>query len=197
MQRVTDLATAFEHIARTRMAGVPILNADLRTEAVAFQAQADDGGEPGLLGILITPWFMNLLWLPDARAPAPAVPGSSRLRRLGGEALSFIGAEEAGCRFEACSLFSPMFEFQDQAAARAVAQAALTHLRQSIQPLQPRPVKASVQAEPCDKLKTGSVEALHPDQAVSPSTSSRRTAAPPQLSRRGLLFGRRPVQTTR
>ncbi|NML15725.1 [NiFe]-hydrogenase assembly chaperone HybE [Azohydromonas caseinilytica] len=191
MQRIQGLVHAFEQIARTRMAGVPILNVALRAEAVDFQRHADDEGGPGLLGILITPWFMNLLWLPDAHAPA-STPGTSRLRRLGGEALSFIAAEEAGCRFEACSLFSPVFEFADQAAARAVAQAALAHLRQPIQSSRhgsAMAVKDSVRAEP--------VEAPQPDQAVSPSTSAVRTNTSPQLSRRGLLFGRRPAETTR
>ncbi|MDZ5461390.1 [NiFe]-hydrogenase assembly chaperone HybE, partial [Azohydromonas lata] len=140
MQRVEMLVGAFEHIARTRMAGVPVLHAGLKTEALGFAPQCCDEGLPGVLGVLVTPWFMNLLWLPPDDAPALAL-GASRLRRLGGETLSFLGAEEAGCRFEACSLFSPMFEFQDQDAARAVALAALQALRGA-------PVKADVAPAP-------------------------------------------------
>ncbi|WP_298235021.1 [NiFe]-hydrogenase assembly chaperone HybE [uncultured Azohydromonas sp.] len=172
MQRVASLVAAFEHIARTRMAGVPLLHAALRTEAVGFQPQADDDGEAGLLGVLVTPWFMNLLWLPGAQA-APLALGATRPRRLGGETLSFLGGEEGGCRFEACSLFSPMFEFADQHAARAVALAALGHLRQP-------QAAAAVTAAPVVK--------------AAPAPAS---AAPGVPTRRGLLFGRRAAKAAR
>jgi [NiFe] hydrogenase assembly HybE family chaperone len=181
MQRVAFLITAFEHIARTRMAGVPLLNAALRTEAVGFEPQADDEGEAGLLGVLVTPWFMNLVWLPGMQA-APLEVGATRLRRLGGETLSFLGAEEAGCRFEACSLFSPMFEFADQGAARAVAQAALAHLRQ------PRPA-------------TAAAETFLVEKATLPAPAAEPTRPPPGTpgapTRRGLLFGRRAAEAAR
>lgn len=170
MQRVALLAAAFEHIARTRMASVPLLHAALRIEAVGFQPQADDDGEAGLLGVLVTPWFMNLLWLPGAQA-APLALGATRPRRLGGETLSFLGGEEDGCRFEACSLFSPMFEFADQAAARAVALAALEHLRQP---------------------QTATAVAAAPAVKATPAP-----AAPGAPTRRGLLFGRRAAEAAR
>jgi [NiFe] hydrogenase assembly HybE family chaperone len=179
MQRVASLVAAFEHIARTRMAGVPLLHAALRTEAVGFQAQADDDGEAGLLGVLITPWFMNLLWLPGAQA-LPLALGATRSRRLGGETLSFLGGEEDGCRFEACSLFSPMFEFADQAAARAVALAALGHLRQ------PQATTAAVAAAPV--VKAG---------PPTPAPARPAPAAPGAPTRRGLLFGRRAAEAAR
>jgi [NiFe] hydrogenase assembly HybE family chaperone len=183
MQRVGLLVGAFERIARTRMAGVPILHAGLRTEAVGFAAQADDEGQPGLLGILITPWFMNLVWLPptDASVQAGALPvGVSRMRPLGSEPLSFIGAEESGCRFEACSLFSPMFEFADQAGARAVAQAVLQALRQ--------PQAAAQAAAPAlaAPVAPAGVDAPRPPPAL-----------PGAPTRRGLLFGRRTKEPAR
>jgi [NiFe] hydrogenase assembly HybE family chaperone len=174
MQRVGQLVGAFERIARTRMAGVPILHAGLRSEAVGFEHQTDDEGQPGVLGILLTPWFMNLLWLLPADADALPM-GVSRVRHLGGEPLSFIGAEESGCRFEACSLFSPMFEFPDQAAARAVAQAVLQELR--------RPNAAPVATAP-----------VAPATINAPRPPVSQPSAP---TRRGLLFGRRAAESAR
>lgn len=79
--------------------------------------------------MLVTPWFMNLVWLP-AEATVPTAVGATRMRRVGNEALPFIGAHEEGFgAYEACSLFSPMFEFADHEAALATARAVLDALR--------------------------------------------------------------------
>ena len=177
MQRVQWLVGAFERIARTRMAGVPLLHAGLRTEALGFAAQLDDDGQPGVLGVLLTPWFMNLVWLPPADAPALPV-GASRLRPLGGEVLSFIAAQEEGCCFEACSLFSPMFEFPDQAAARSVALAVLQALRQ--------PAAAAQAVAPAAVAPASDPPASAADAAAAPK--------PDAPTRRGLLFGRRAAR---
>lgn len=123
-QRVTLLTRVFRSIGETRMQGVPVLHPGLRVEAVAFEA-VDDGA----FGVLITPWFMNLMWLPfnDAEA-VPA--GSTRMRELGGERLEFIGAREISFgAYEMCSLFSPMSDFADQDAARETAGEVLRLLR--------------------------------------------------------------------
>ncbi|PPE70081.1 [NiFe]-hydrogenase assembly chaperone HybE [Caldimonas thermodepolymerans] len=115
------LVQAYGRIARTRMAGLPMCHPGLGVEAVGFHHRTLDGGEAGWLGVLVTPWCMNLVWRPDDPA-CVAAPGRERTHRLGEADYGFIGAQEDGMgRFEACSLFSPMFEFEDMAAARAVA----------------------------------------------------------------------------
>ena len=53
------LESAFERVRRERMIDVPMLNPRLAVQAVGFR---DWRG--GWLGILITPWFMNLMLLP-------------------------------------------------------------------------------------------------------------------------------------
>jgi len=75
-QRLQQLQHLFEQIASTRMAGLPILHPALRVETLGFEplpmdalpqepaAPAGLQAQPELLGILITPWFMNLLCLP-------------------------------------------------------------------------------------------------------------------------------------
>lgn len=123
--RVAALEALFRHIAATRMAGVPVLNLALDVAARGF---APDG-EGGLWGVLVTPWFMNLVRLPGPQRPPLAV-GATRRCVLGDEAFDFIGAHEDGFGpFEACSLFSPMHEFSDQAAALATADAVVALLR--------------------------------------------------------------------
>jgi len=129
--RVADLVALFSTIARTRMADVPVLNAALRVEALGFErsSSGDDAVDAGI-GILITPWFMNLVHLPALRDDAVASVGRTERHALGGAVFDFIGAHEPAVgAFSACSLFSPMFEFADQAAARATALAVLGRLR--------------------------------------------------------------------
>jgi len=144
-RRVRLLEDLYREIEATRMAGLGITNPRLAVVAVGFEAEAAGGAS----GVLVTPWFMNLVWLPDevpsaapgssepepaaeaGPAPAPLAVGASRARTLGHEAIDFLGAFEPGIgAFETCSLFSPMFEFVDQAAALATAQAALQLRRQ-------------------------------------------------------------------
>jgi [NiFe] hydrogenase assembly HybE family chaperone len=73
---------------------------------------------------------MNLLRLPLVREDDVTRVGRSRSLTVGRERFDFIGAHEAAFgSFEACSLFSPMFDFPDQAAARLTAVAVLSSLR--------------------------------------------------------------------
>lgn len=137
-QQVARLVAAFVDVSTTRMQGVPVLNPALAVEAVDFEMI---GQEPhAALGILITPWFMNLVWLPmQQQATLPV--GQMALRRLGDTDFEFIGAHEpAFGDYEMCSLFSPMFEFAGQDAARATARQVLAQLRREAPP---RPAASS------------------------------------------------------
>lgn len=140
-QRLQQLQHLFEQIARSRMAGLPILNPALRVEALGFEplpaealpadpaAQAPPQPRPELLGILITPWFMNLLCLPLRPCLAPAAE-PKRTLHLGGQRFEFLPhVEPALGAFWCCSLFSPMNEFAAQAQARETALAVLQALR--------------------------------------------------------------------
>ena len=117
--RVAQLEQVFANIGATRMHGVPVLNKALRVQALGFEIVDRDGGPDGydggdaqvLLGILITPWFMNLLRLPlvpgtevtaassTTSAPASATtsaraPGSKRSHLCGEQLFEFIAAQE-------------------------------------------------------------------------------------------------------
>jgi len=124
---------AFERVWRERMAGVPVVNPKLRVELVGLRRWR------GLwLGVLVTPWFMNLLLLPgdgngesgEPAAPWPELaPGETAAYAFPAGRLEFIAAREGDAgRYLACSLFSPMFDFADHDTARSTAEACLDAL---------------------------------------------------------------------
>ena len=145
--RTRAFEALFDGIGRARMAGLPFMNNALRVEAVDFRLEPSPGpdavqGTPEsahAAGVLVTPWFMNLVRFPLMRRDTPARVGTCRVRQVGREQFTFTGAHEDGFgSFEACSMFSPMFEFGTQANAIATASALLAQLR--------RPVIASAEA---------------------------------------------------
>ncbi len=177
--RVRALEQRYREIAATRMAGVALCHPQLEVAAVDFAPDADGAGA---LGALVTPWFMNLVWLPlpmalthDTSTPPPAAlrVGETRRRAVGPEIFEFIGAHEDGLGdFEACSLFSPMFEFADQAAAVETARQVLRLLREP-------PATANAAA--------GAHHGQTAPAAAPTSSPPSKPAAPP---RRAFLFGR-------
>jgi [NiFe] hydrogenase assembly HybE family chaperone len=116
------LEAVFRDIAETRMAGVPILHPGLDVASVGFRHWQD-----GWYGVLITPWFMNLLVFPDQDDElADLGSGTRRTRSLPSGDYEFLSAhEEALGAYWSASLASPMHQFADMAAALAVAEAVL------------------------------------------------------------------------
>jgi [NiFe] hydrogenase assembly HybE family chaperone len=154
------LETTFRHIAQHRMAGVPILNPALSVEAVGFRPWDEHW-----LGVLVTPWFMNLWLMPRVVARwQPIAVGASRHYVFPAGVFEFIGGHEATIGdYQACSLFSPMSDFDDHATARDTARAALEALFDAAhreagetglaaaQPLAPGPAAAAPAARPMSK----------------------------------------------
>jgi len=109
-----QLEEVFRRIQQERMRDLPLLHDALAVEAIGFRRS---GG--ARVGVLITPWAMNLLRLPDED---PIPEGNVGTRELPRGPVDFIGArEESIGAYETCSLFSPMHRFDCQEAARAVA----------------------------------------------------------------------------
>lgn len=121
------VVTALEHLvaryeqAAVRMKDLPVFNPALRVEAVGFHEF-----QGGQLGIIVTPWFMNLVFLPGPGAASPPREGERRGRALPAGTVDFVGArfDDVG-PFESCSLFSPMPNFESAEVARATAEEAL------------------------------------------------------------------------
>jgi [NiFe] hydrogenase assembly HybE family chaperone len=120
---VEALVAAYDKAAQ-RMRDLPVFNPALRVETVGFR-----DFEGGLLGSVITPWFMNLDLVPGPGAAQPSAPGEKRTHLLPAGPCEFIGARLEGVGpIESCSLFSPMPQFESALEARAVAEEALALL---------------------------------------------------------------------
>ena len=148
------------------MAGLGFVEPALRVEAVRFAPW-----QAHWLGVLVTPWFMNLMLAPrDARRWQPLRLGAKRRFEFPAGDYEFIGAHDPACgEFPMCSLFSPVCEFADHAQAVEVAQLALAAL-----------------FDPGNAEDAPAAEAL-PAEPAGP-TLGERLAEP--LSRRALLRGR-------
>ncbi len=136
------LVQTYQGIASTRMAGMPFLHAGLQVAAVGFrrvEAQNEHGGQ-ALLGILLTPWFMNLVWRPLGNGGPALGVGQKAVHRIGQQPLTFIGAHEPALGpYESCSMISPVLELPDQATAVATAEHILMHLLPTEQEATPSP----------------------------------------------------------
>ncbi len=120
-----SLERRFGEIAATRMAGLPVINPALEVAALGFAPFGT-----GRLGVLVTPWFMNLVFLPEEDSGWET--GEKVTRALPAGRVEFIVTrdEELGALLM-CSLFSPMFEFAGQQAALETAQAVLAGILDS------------------------------------------------------------------
>ncbi len=123
--RIDTLVARFVEIGETAMRDLPLYNEALVVEALGFRRYGDD-----LIGVVITPWFMNVIALPVAAEPM-------EMNRMGKKAEIVLpsgpqrfkwGGDEAVGAFKSLSLFSPMFGFDSQDAARAAAEARLKAL---------------------------------------------------------------------
>ena len=147
------LEDAFRVVYEERMQGLPFINPALSVEAIDVQPWNGHW-----LGVLITPWFMNLMLLPDDDAAWPVLrPGEKCEQRFPAGVFEFIaGHEDTLGEYLACSLFSPMFEFADHETARltaAAARAALfdaTNLEQTDIALYPPAPEREEQVQPED-----------------------------------------------
>jgi [NiFe] hydrogenase assembly HybE family chaperone len=148
--------STFERVRRERMAGLPFVNEALRVELVGLRRWR------GLwLGVLVTPWFMNLLLLPgDGAAEGEEVPARWPAVRTGDYAqfafpagvMSFLAGREGEVgEYLSCSLFSPVFEFAGHDVARQTAEACLTAL------FDPAAAGGGSPAEPAQEAQTASV----------------------------------------
>lgn len=117
--------STFTRIAATRMSGLPICHPGLRVEAVDFRTHAGDW-----LGALLTPWSLSLMILPGHGGNfRPLVANVVQTWRFPSGDYDFIGNHEPALGdYQLCSLYSPMFGFDDQDNARQAARIALSAL---------------------------------------------------------------------
>lgn len=111
------LQQAFERIAATRMADLPILNPALHVEAVGFRPW-----QGSWAGVLVTPWMLNLMLLPGVEQLEALAPGQRKRWSFPSGIYEFMGMNEPAVGVcHACQLISPVAEFATHEAAREVA----------------------------------------------------------------------------
>ncbi|WP_257166930.1 [NiFe]-hydrogenase assembly chaperone HybE [Bradyrhizobium sp. SRS-191] len=127
------LADVYREIGDRAMRDLPIYHDALAVEAIGFTCV--DGR---MVGIVVTPWFMNVI------TPAEGDVGSTVQIALPAGSFDFtIGDVDGIGRIASCSLFSPMSEFEDMAAARVAADAALTALMTAPEDTRPAPAETA------------------------------------------------------
>lgn len=113
-----ELQRHFDAIYRERMQGLPIVNPALRVAAVGFEPF-----EAHQLGVLISPWFMNLVLLPGDDALRVFKQGASVKIELPAGPYDFtVSHDEDVGTFLSAILFRTVSDFPDQATAVAVAE---------------------------------------------------------------------------
>jgi [NiFe] hydrogenase assembly HybE family chaperone len=168
--------TAAFRAAAPRMQGLDFVNPNLDVEAVGFAPW-----QGCWLGVMVTPWCMNLMLLPrDAASWQPLPAGAKRRYSFPAGAYEFVGAHDATLgEYQTCSLISPLLHFDDHAAARLVARLAREALFD--------PANAAVAARPTATLSPAADAAPAP----GPLAKLERSLDAP-LSKRNFLRGRFP-----
>ena len=166
----TSIESAFRRIQDESMAEVPILNHALEVATVGFR---DWQGHP--LGVLITPWFMNLMLLPaeGGEWDDQAIGAQVKHTMPSGECEFRVNEIDGVGRCLMRALHSPMFQFNDQSSAVAVAEAALETLMvegdaEALQDEEARiqrflnggEMADEAPVESCDELKAQAVTAI-------------------------------------
>ena len=122
--KVADLVARYQVIYEERMRELPIVNAEIEVEAVGFEHWEEQD-----LGILITPWFMNLVLLPGSDELGDVAQGSRiECRFPSGPCEMTVYQDEELGSYLAAVLFRTMVDFPDQVTARAIAEEALAQI---------------------------------------------------------------------
>ncbi|WP_407493077.1 [NiFe]-hydrogenase assembly chaperone HybE [Pseudooceanicola sp. MF1-13] len=114
------LVDEFNEIWHSKMRDVPLVNKALRIEAIGFQAW---NGQ--ILGVLVSPWFMNLILLPDGEEWDLVTGAKEHIAFPSGEYEFIHNTRDTIGGYKACSLFSPMHDFTRQKDATDVARAVM------------------------------------------------------------------------
>ncbi len=169
-RRTAALVADFTEVFHSKMRDVPMVNHALHVQAVGFQPW-----EGGFLGVLVAPWFMNLVILPaPGRAALP--PGGKEEIGFPSGAYEFLhNAREMTGPYLACSLFSPMGDFSSQLQAVEVARAVMGEL-----------FRAENRAE---TDRAAEIRARREAELAPPAETAPDRAAEAAPSRRALLTG--------
>ena len=115
------LVADFTEIWHSTMRDVPLVNKALRVEAIGFRKY-----NGMIIGVLVSPWFMNLVLLPDGDDWSDLSTGAKEVIGFPSGEYEFIhNTREMTGGYKACSLFSPMGDFTSHKDATDVARAVM------------------------------------------------------------------------
>ena len=118
------LVSDFREVWHSTMRDLPLVNKALNVEAVGFRRY-----EGTFLGVLVSPWFMNLVLLPDGQDWSELRAGEKEVITFPSGTYEFLhNTREMTGGYKACSLFSPMGAFTRQKDATDVARAVMEAL---------------------------------------------------------------------
>ena len=114
---VADLVQYYAGVYRERMQDLPIVNSRLDVEAVGFTEVGEHS-----LGVLITPWFMNLVILPGNDEWHDNPQGDTATITLPDGDYDFtVSRDDTLGVYLTAVLFRTVADFPDQTTARAIA----------------------------------------------------------------------------
>jgi len=183
-----QLEDVYRELERERMQDVPVLNQALSVKAVGFRER-----EGHIIGVMVTPWFMNLMMLPGESDDWSDLEILSKTRHTfpSGHYEFIVGKEEGIGIYQSCSLFSPVFEFKDQETAVMTAEAVMQELMDET-----NRSDVSTRQEDIENIWRGDktledveMESEYGNDTTKPGTSPGERARAP-MSRRDLLRGR-------
>lgn len=121
---IAKMVQQFETIYVEHMQNLPVVNKALQVEAVGFHAYHGDQ-----LGVLITPWFMNLILLPGVDSWSGSKQGDTASIDFPSRRIDFAVAHDKmlGTYLSAVA-FRGVVELADQSTARKLALEVLSDL---------------------------------------------------------------------
>ena len=124
-QKQQLVESVFNRIYHDNMSDMPIINDKLEVTVIGMQQW-----QSLFLGIVVTPWFMNIILLPSDEENWDGLPELSKQTFAfpSGQYTFIIGRDKELGTYQMCSLFSPMFEFADNEAATDTATVAIYEL---------------------------------------------------------------------
>jgi [NiFe] hydrogenase assembly HybE family chaperone len=113
------IESAFQRIEEEQMQAIPLLNPTLKVQSIGFQTYKNR-----TIGIIITPWMMNLMMLPAKGEDWSELKlGDKTHHRLPANEYRFMVNEIDGIGIcQTHSIYSPMREFMNQDHAVAAAE---------------------------------------------------------------------------
>lgn len=123
-ERVAELVRHFQAIYIKHMQDLPIVNPRVEVAAVAFREFEDHE-----LGVLITPWFMNLVLLPAGDAWRDSAQGDTTTIDFPSGPIEFTTSrDDALGTYLTAVLFRSVSDLPDAKTARVVAEKVMENL---------------------------------------------------------------------